>query len=70
MTRDQLRIVLSMASYEMDAKTADNDLDRRECQRAFDAVMAFYGNPRSSWMVPAARGVDAVRVFPEGYNRN
>ncbi len=70
MTRQQLQTVLSMASYEVDAKAADNDIDYAECKAAYEAVKAFWGNPRSSWMVPAARGVDAVKVFPEGYDRN
>lgn len=63
MTRDQLQIVLNMASYELDGKAADVDMDYPECQEAFDAVKQF-------WAGMTVRGVDTLKLNPEVGNRN
>lgn len=70
MNRRDLETVLRLASYELDAMQAEDEEGTLACQESFDAVKAFWGNPRSSWMVPAAHGVDTLKVFPEGYDRN
>ena len=61
MRREHLEQVLRMAAIELDEVGERHDGTYAELLEAYEAVKAFWGNPRSTWMVPAARGVDAVR---------
>ncbi len=69
MTRDQLKKVIAIAEFVIQAYAEDED-DYAEDKAAINAVKAFADNERSTWMQPAGTGVDTVEEEPGSQDGN